>query len=95
MYTSGFTNALVSRTLFLGVISLSLLVSIADLKPYFQASLLSILWRNGQPWRLLAWQLTYTNSTELLFAMMLLYNLRIIERLWGSRKMAVRSYIPS
>ena len=33
----------------------------------------------------------YTNSTELLFATMTLYHLRIIERLWGERKFAVRS----
>lgn len=34
-------------------------------------------------------QSCYTNSTSLLFAAMSLYHLRIIERLWGSRKFAV------
>ena len=34
-------------------------------------------------------QTCYTNSTELLFAAMAIYHLRIIERLWGSRKFAV------
>ena len=31
----------------------------------------------------------YNNSTELLFAAMSLYQMRVIERLWGSRKFAV------
>jgi hypothetical protein len=31
----------------------------------------------------------YTNSTEVLFAVLAFYNLRVIERLWGSRKFAV------
>ena len=34
-------------------------------------------------------KLCYTNSTELLFATMTIYHMRIIERLWGSTKFAV------
>jgi hypothetical protein len=37
----------------------------------------------------MTWPLVYTNSTEVLFSAMTLYQLRIIERLWGSRKFAV------
>lgn len=36
-------------------------------------------------------QICFTNSTEVLFAAVSLYNLRVIERLWGSRKFAVRT----
>ena len=32
----------------------------------------------------------YTNSTEVLFAALTLYHMRIIERLWGTRKFLVR-----
>lgn len=34
-------------------------------------------------------QLSYTNSTEVLFAVVSFYQLRVMERLWGSRKFAV------
>ena len=34
-------------------------------------------------------QACYTNSTEVLFATMTLYQLRVIERLWGTRKYLV------
>lgn len=42
---------------------------------------LRLIYVNGQS--------CYNNSPELLFAAMSLYQLRIIERLWGSRKFAV------
>jgi hypothetical protein len=34
-------------------------------------------------------QACYTNSSEVLFATLCFYNLRVLERLWGSRKFAV------
>lgn len=34
-------------------------------------------------------QTCFTNSTEVLFAVLTFYQLRVIERLWGSRKFAV------
>jgi len=42
-------------------------------------------------------QLSFTNSTEVLFAVLTFYQLRVVERIWGSRKFAVRipSPIPS
>ena len=41
-------------------------------------------------------QATFTNSTEVLFAVLTFYQLRVVERLWGSRKFAVReSHHPS
>lgn len=36
-------------------------------------------------------QACFANSTEVLFAAMTFYHLRVIERLWGSRKFAVSS----
>lgn len=40
-------------------------------------------------------QACYTNSTEVLFAVMTIYHLRVIERLWGSRKFLVCYIDPS
>lgn len=34
-------------------------------------------------------QACFTNSTEVLFGALTLYHMRVIERLWGSRKFAV------
>jgi hypothetical protein len=91
MLASGFTNAPVSRALVVGIVLTSFLASLTDTKYYFWIDVRPHLLDYVQLWRLLTWQLCYTNSTEVLFAAMTLYNLRIIERLWGSRKFAVRS----
>jgi hypothetical protein len=89
MLSSGFKDALVSRSLVFGIVATSLLVSITDNKYYFYIQVEPHLWRYHQLWRILIYQLCYTNSSEVLFAAMTLYNLRVIERLWGSRKFAV------
>lgn len=89
MLSSGFTDAPVARSLAYGLVLASILVSITDIKHYFYIQVEPHLWRYHQAWRLLIYQLCYTNSTEVLFAAMTLYNMRVIERLWGSRKFAV------
>lgn len=94
MLASGFTAAAVSKYLFFGTIASSILVSITDTKYLFHIQLVPHLWRYKQFWRLLIWQSCYNSSTELLFGIMTLYHLRIIERLWGSRKFAVCTPFP-
>ena len=89
MLASGFTAAPVSRNLFFGTIASSIIVSITDIKYLFHVQLVPHLWRFQQYWRLLIWQSCYNNSSELLFGVMTFYHLRVIERLWGSRKFAV------
>ena len=84
-----FTNAPVTRLGVLCLIAGSILASVLDVKHYFYIIIDTHIWRYRQLWRLLAYQLCYTNSTEVLFSAMSLYNLRIIERMWGSRKFAV------
>jgi membrane associated rhomboid family serine protease len=84
-----FTNTPVSRALVLAVVAGSIAASVLDAKHYFYILVDAHLWRYRQFWRLLTYQLCYTNSTEVLFGAMTLYNLRIIERMWGSRKYAV------
>lgn len=89
-----FTNAPVTRTLVVGLVSSSVAASLFDLKHYFYILVDTHIWKYHQPWRALIFQLCYTNSSEVLFAAMTLYNMRVVERMWGSRKYAVRSLAP-
>jgi len=84
-----FTNAPVSRSLIYSIIGLSIAASLFDVKHYFYILVDVHLWRFHQSWRVLLWQLCYTNSSEVLFASMALYNMRMVERFWGPRKFAV------
>lgn len=72
-----------------GIIASSILVSVTDTKHFFYIRAEPHIWTYNQLWRLWVWQFCYNNSSELLFAATLLYHLRVIERLWGSRKFAV------
>ncbi|KAF6821692.1 uba domain-containing protein ucp14 [Colletotrichum sojae] len=83
-----FANAPVTRTLVLGLVSSSIAASLFDIKHYFYIIVDTHLWRYHQLWRLLTYQLCCTNSSEVLFASMTLYHLRVIEQMWGSRKYA-------
>lgn len=84
-----FTNAPVTRSLVLGLASASIGASLFDIKHYFYILVDPQILRYRQTWRVLTYQLCYTNSTEVLFACMALYQMRVVERMWGSRKYAV------
>lgn len=84
-----FTNTPVTRLGVVGLVAGSILASVLDVKHYFYILIYTHIWRYRQFWRLLVYQLCYVNSTEVLFAAMSLYNLRIVERMWGSRKFVV------
>ncbi|KAI9756464.1 MAG: hypothetical protein M1815_003562 [Lichina confinis] len=86
MLTSGFTNAPVTQAFIFLFIATSVLASITDYKHLFYLQVVPHLWRYKQAWRVFSWQTCYTNSTEVLFATTTLYQLRVIERLWGTRK---------
>ncbi|TID15161.1 uba domain-containing protein ucp14 [Venturia nashicola] len=88
MLTSGFKYTPVSRLLLIFVVVSAIIASITDTKYYFYIQVVPHIWAWHQFWRILTWQLCYTNSTEVLFAALTFYNLRIVERLWGSRKFA-------
>lgn len=89
MLASGFTNAPVTKALVVGVVLTSFLASVTDTKYFIWIEVRPHLFDYWQFWRLITWQLCYTNSTEVLFAAMTFYQMRVIERLWGSRKFAV------
>lgn len=84
-----FTNAPVTRLTVLSLVSISIAASLFDAKQYFYILIDTHLFRYRQFWRLFSYQLCYMNSTEVLFAAISLYNLRVVERMWGSRKYAV------
>jgi len=89
MISSGFTNAPLTRTFIILLVALAILASITDTKHYLPIAIRPHLLAYRQFWRLLTWQACYVNSTEVLFAAMTVYQLRVVERLWGSRKMLV------
>lgn len=89
-----FTNAPVTRGLVLGLAATSIAASLFDAKHYFYILVDTHFLRYHQAWRVLLYQLCYTNSTEVLFASMTLYNMRVVERMWGSRKYAVSFLFP-
>jgi membrane associated rhomboid family serine protease len=86
MLASGFMNTPITKSLILSLISTSLVASIADLKHLLPIRPTPHLYPYLQFWRLCTWQIAYTSSTDLLFATLLLYQFRVLERLWGSRK---------
>ncbi|CAK7222802.1 hypothetical protein SBRCBS47491_004987 [Sporothrix bragantina] len=74
-----FTNAPVTRSLVLSLVSSSIGASIFDIKHYFYILVDPQILRYHQTWRLLTYQLCYTNSSEVLFAAMTLYQMRVVE----------------
>ncbi|KAI1110238.1 hypothetical protein F5Y14DRAFT_370636 [Nemania sp. NC0429] len=88
-----FTNAPVTRSLVYGLVGVSLAASLLDIKHYFYILVDLHLWRFHQTWRALIFQLCYTNSSEVLFAAMTLYNMRSVERVWGSQKYATFVFV--
>ncbi|KAL1985867.1 hypothetical protein VTN96DRAFT_7245 [Rasamsonia emersonii] len=89
MLSSGFANAPVSKFLVVYVVASSVALAIFDVKHLAHIQVSPHLWRYGQLSRVLLWQVAgYANSTETLFAAMLAYHLRVVERMWGSRKLA-------
>ncbi|KEF57600.1 uncharacterized protein A1O9_05518 [Exophiala aquamarina CBS 119918] len=86
--TSGFSHAPVTRFVILLCISTSILTSILDVKHYLAIRPTPHLWPYVQFSRILTFQAAYTSSVELLFSTTLLYQFRVLERLWGSRKYA-------
>lgn len=85
-----FTNTPVTRTLVASLVGTSLAATLLDAKHYFYIFADAHLWRHHQLWRALTYQLCFSNSSEVLFACAALYQMRVVERMWGSRKFAVR-----
>lgn len=90
MLTSGLTNTPLTKSLLIYTITSSIALSLFDIKHLASIHVSPHFWPYGQFWRGLIWQIAgFSNSTEALFAAMLVYHLRVVERAWGKRKMAV------
>ncbi|BFZ60668.1 hypothetical protein YB2330_001710 [Saitoella coloradoensis] len=83
---SGFRNAPISKFLSTYLITTSTLIPLLSLQPLLHIQLSPHLLQYHQFHRLLTWQLAYVNSGEVLFGVILVYNLRGVERAMGSRK---------
>ncbi|KAG4034952.1 hypothetical protein MFRU_002g03010 [Monilinia fructicola] len=88
MLSTGFTDVPVTRSLVYGIVATSFLASITDSKHLFYIQADPHLLRYHQLWRMFTYQLCYTNSTEVFFGAITYYNMRVVERLWGSRRFA-------
>ncbi|OOQ91036.1 hypothetical protein PEBR_02236 [Penicillium brasilianum] len=89
MLTSGLTNTPLTKTLLVYTIASSIALSILDIKYLASIHVSPHFWPYAQFWRAIVWHVAgFTNSTEALFAAMLVYHLRVVERAWGKRKMA-------
>ncbi|PYH46013.1 protein dscB [Aspergillus saccharolyticus JOP 1030-1] len=89
MQTSGLTNAPISKCLLIYTIAASVALAIFDVKHLVDIHVTPHFFPYSQFWRIAVWQVAgFANSTEALFAAMLAYHLRVVERAWGKRKMA-------
>ncbi|KAI5789044.1 hypothetical protein EDC01DRAFT_617062 [Geopyxis carbonaria] len=86
MQQGGFRSAPIAKGLLSLLVLNSLLASLTSIKPKFHLQIVPHLLHDHQFTRLFSFQAIYANSGELLFASLLLYHLRIIERIFGSRK---------
>ncbi|KAL4990656.1 hypothetical protein BDW68DRAFT_154177 [Aspergillus falconensis] len=89
MQTSGLTNAPLTKALLIYTIASSIALSIFDIKHLASIYISPHIFPYGQFWRCLVWQVAgFANSTEALFAALLFYHCRVVERGWGARKVA-------
>ncbi|KAF3187889.1 hypothetical protein TWF225_004103 [Orbilia oligospora] len=88
MQVPGFTHTPISQFFVYYLVIAAVLISVSDYKYLFHIQIIPHLWRWGQWWRVLIWQFSYANTGEVLFASLAVYTLRVVERLWGSRKFA-------
>jgi hypothetical protein len=83
---SGFADTPVTKwTIYLTVI-VPIIISLLEVQYLFDLSMSPHLLLWFQWWRIPLNQLIYTSQSQVLLAVLLLYNLRVIERLMGSRK---------
>ncbi|KAI1316451.1 hypothetical protein EDD11_009941 [Mortierella claussenii] len=83
---SGFYNAPTTKGMLLVVGGLSLLSSVFQIKTDFHLQLVPHLTAHHQFWRLITSHFAFSTSAEVLFGGLVIYYLRIIERLFGPVK---------
>ncbi|KAL7749478.1 hypothetical protein RI367_005032 [Sorochytrium milnesiophthora] len=81
-------NAPVSKFVVVTVSSCSLLASLLKIKQLFHLQVYPHLLNDHQVHRLLTSHFVFSTSSEILFGGLLFYHLRVLERLYGSKKYA-------
>ena len=89
MLSSSLAHTPLTRALIAYLVTSAVVVSLADVKPYLGLDIPTHLFAYGQIWRVATWWAAYTSSTDVLLAVAVVYQLRVVERLWGTRKLAV------
>ncbi|KAK3812973.1 MAG: hypothetical protein J3Q66DRAFT_347064 [Benniella sp.] len=84
----GFYSAPTTKAVLLVVGVLSLLSSVFQIKTDFHLQLVPHLTSHHQFWRLITSHVAFSTSTELLSGGLVIYHLRVIERLFGPAKYA-------
>ncbi|ORY83187.1 hypothetical protein BCR37DRAFT_298217 [Protomyces lactucae-debilis] len=85
---SGLRNTPFTKLVLGGILVNSTVASILDVKHLFHIQLVPHILGQSQFWRIAVWQGLYANAGEVLFGAIALYNLRILERLMGTRRFA-------
>lgn len=86
MQAPGLSSTPFTRLLLLFIPTSSVLTTALALKPYIPIHPNPHLYPFFQFWRIATYQSAYLTSSEVLFACVLIYNLRVLERLFGTRK---------
>jgi membrane associated rhomboid family serine protease len=70
----------------------SILAAVTSTQQYLNVPLVPHILRDRQIWRFFTSHLAFTNSSELFLAVLILwYSSAGVERIWGTRKLAVRA----
>ncbi|KAI9892507.1 MAG: hypothetical protein M1814_001464 [Vezdaea aestivalis] len=88
MHSSGLRDAWVSRLFLYAIFIGCILATATDSQFLFYLSITPRSLTSGRLWPLLTWPTVFSQPVEALFASALIYHLRVVERLWGSRKFA-------
>lgn len=83
---SGFADTPVTKLWIYFSLCMPIFVSLAESQYLFDLAIDPQLLKWGQWWRLITNQLIYTNQSEALLSTMLIYNMRVVERFYGTRK---------
>lgn len=83
---SGFADTPVTKRLVLFTAIVPIGISLMEAQYWLDLARDPHLTKWGQWWRIVLNQIAYTNQAQVLLAVLLLYNLRIMERLMGSHK---------
>ena len=82
----------VTKYFLASIIASATFTSLLTLKPYTHIQIVPHLLHQWQWWRIPVWMASYSNAGEVLFACLAVYNLRGLERSFGSRKYAVEIF---